>query len=61
MKEIYLLLGLIDYESITILGAYTSKEKALKQLSIAKVNKDIKDKYNQISIKLVEINKTIKS
>ena len=57
MKEIYLLVGVIEYEGDTILGVYTTKEKALKQRSIASVDKDIKETYNEIAIVLVETNK----
>ena len=60
MKEIYLLVGVIEYEGNTILGVYTTKEKALEQLSIAKVNKDIKDTYNDVFIRVVETDKDYK-
>ena len=60
MKEVYLLVGVVEYEGDTILGVYTTKEKALEQRSIAIVDKDIKDSYNEITIALVEVNKDYK-
>ena len=57
MKEIYLLVGVIEYEGDTVLGVYTTSEKALEQRSIAVLDKDIKNTYNEIDIVPVETNK----